>query len=122
LSSTTIERECKKHGMTKHRLRVVARCAPRHRCLKCACEAVIRRRRKVKLKAVEYKGGKCEKCGYDKSIRALEFHHRDPHEKDFHLAKGGHSRSWDRVKIELDKCDLLCANCHAETHDELDQG
>jgi len=114
----TINKECSKHGMTEWRFR------PRknskyeyYRCLKCAVDAVARRRRNLKLKALKYKGGKCEQCGYKKSIRALEFHHRDPNEKDFHISNGGHTRSWDRVKTELDKCDLLCANCHAETHD-----
>lgn len=75
-------------------------------------------RRKLKLQAVEYKGGCCEKCGYKKTISALVFHHLNPEEKDFGIGNGN-SRSWEVVKPELDKCILLCSNCHAEVHDEI---
>ena len=79
---------------------------------------VQRRREKVKQMAVEYKGGKCERCGYDKCIEALEFHHLDPSEKDFGIASKGYTRSWESVKNELDKCIMVCANCHREIHNE----
>lgn len=82
-------------------------------------EYVQRRRHKIKEMAIEYKGGCCQCCGYSKSKRALEFHHLDPTEKDFNISHKGHSRSWERVKKELDKCILLCSNCHAEIHDGL---
>lgn len=84
------------------------------RCTVCRTEAVQRRRQKVKQKAVEYLGGKCQRCEYDTCIEALEFHHRDPSTKEFGISSGGHTRSWERVQKELDKCDLLCANCHRE--------
>ena len=70
---------------------------------------------KLKKQAVEYKGGKCEICGYDKSISALDFHHIDPTEKEFEISrmlKG----TFNTIKSELDKCMLLCANCHREIH------
>lgn len=82
-------------------------------------ESVIKRRKNIKLLAVEHKGGKCIKCGYNKCIGALEFHHLDPKEKDFHLSKGGVTRSWEIIKKELDKCILVCANCHREIHEEM---
>lgn len=82
-------------------------------------EAVQKRRRKVKKLAIQYKGGKCERCGYDKCSRALEFHHLDPNEKDFGIGHKGYTRSWEKVKEELDKCIMVCANCHAEIHDGL---
>mgnify|MGYP000647417744 CR=1 FL=1 len=85
---------------------------------KRAVDAVMKRRRKVKLMAVDYKGGKCEKCSYNKCIGALEFHHLNPEEKDFHLGEKGHCTSWEKVKRELDKCILVCANCHREIHYE----
>jgi len=86
-------------------------------CIKCKNKAATDRFRKnQKVKAVSYKGGCCELCGYNKSIQALQFHHRDPNEKDFGIAAGGHTRVWDKVKLELDKCVLLCANCHTEVH------
>ncbi len=73
-------------------------------------------RNKIKEKSVEYKGGKCFICGYDKCNRSLQFHHQNPSEKDFDFNR---IRNWERVKKELDKCILVCANCHAEIHDGL---
>jgi predicted HNH restriction endonuclease len=66
--------------------------------------------------AVAYKGGKCQQCGYDRCLNALDFHHRDPAQKDFAISQYGHSRSWERVRKELDKCVIVCANCHREIH------
>lgn len=77
--------------------------------------AVCESRRKMKLRAVGYLGGKCEECGYFKCLEAMEFHHRDPTQKDFHLSEGNY-RCWGKVKVEVDKCRLLCANCHREHH------
>lgn len=56
------------------------------------------------------------KCGYNKCEAALQFHHRNPEEKSFGIAAKGEARSWVKTVKELDKCDLLCANCHAELH------
>ncbi|RJQ51653.1 MAG: hypothetical protein C4526_09410 [Nitrospiraceae bacterium] len=64
--------------------------------------------------AVEYKGGSCESCGYNRCIEALEFHHYTG--KDFSISEKGYTRSWTKVREELDKCILLCANCHREIH------
>ena len=66
--------------------------------------------------AVSYKGGCCQVCGYDRCIEALEFHHLDPSQKDFGISKKGYTRSWEKVKEEVEKCILLCANCHREAH------
>src|SRR5215211_263348 len=79
-------------------------------------KAVQRRREKVRLTAVEYKGGRCQVCGYNKCIEALEFHHLDPTQKDFGISHKGYTRSWAKVKEEVDKCILLCANCYREVH------
>jgi len=78
-------------------------------------------RRNNKQKAVDYKGGKCKTCGYNKCIDALVFHHVDPNKKDFGISANGTTRAWNKVKEELDKCILLCANCHTELHDKIDQ-
>jgi len=75
---------------------------------------VSRRRRALKEQGVEYKGGKCQRCGYDKCVNALQFHHLDPNEKEYSLSST--TRNWEKTKKELDKCILLCANCHAEDH------
>lgn len=69
--------------------------------------------------AVEYKGGKCNSCNYNKCIAALEFHHIDPEQKDFGIGNKGFTKSWDKIKTELDKCILVCANCHREIHESL---
>jgi hypothetical protein len=79
---------------------------------------VTRRRRRIKTILVEERGGKCERCGYDRSLAALQWHHRDPSEKD-PAVHGGNSLSMERMRREADKCDLLCANCHAEVEEEL---
>ena len=81
--------------------------------------AVTARRRKLRKMAIDHAGGKCQICGYNKSIRALTFHHLDPTKKDFGLSDRGLTRSWDKTLKEIDKCALLCANCHAEVHDGL---
>ena len=77
-------------------------------------------RQKIKEKAVAYKGGKCVKCGYDKCLRSLDFHHTDPSQKDFGIGTFTVMR-WERVRQELDKCILICSNCHGELHDELEK-
>ncbi len=84
-------------------------------CKSCHNANTIKRCRENKRKAVEYKGGKCSRCSYDNCLAALEFHHRDPDEKDPNWL---HLRSWslDRIYKELDKCDLVCVNCHREIH------
>jgi hypothetical protein len=83
------------------------------RCKNQAC--VTNFRRNLKLKAIAYLGGACMKCGYNKCAAALGFHHRDPSKKDFRIGSGIPKR-WELVRQELAKCDLLCANCHAEEH------
>lgn len=80
-------------------------------------KSVVEWRRRTKIKLVNYKGGKCEKCGYDKCVDALEFHHKLPNEKDFTIS--GKSWSFEKLKNEVDKCILVCSNCHKEIHYEL---
>ena len=81
-----------------------------------------KRRSDSKLKAIEYKGRKCQICGYDKCMAAMEFHHTDPTKKDPKLLTGMRLVvwSWDKMVNELDKCILLCCRCHRELHSELD--
>ena len=88
-------------------------------CIKCKNKFHTKKKRKeLKLKSIEYKGGCCQKCGYSKCVDALEFHHLHSNEKDFGISASGITRSWDKIKVELDKCVLLCANCHRELHTE----
>jgi len=80
-------------------------------------QAVDRRRKKLRQLALEYKGNRCSVCGYNKCLKALEFHHLDSNIKDFGISAKGYTRSWMVIKQELAKCILLCANCHRETHE-----
>lgn len=94
--------------------------APRYCSERCANSAMVARHRKrTKFRAVEYLGGKCSRCGYAKCIGALHFHHKNPKEKSFGLSCNGNTRSWAKTLSEVKKCILLCANCHAEMHEEL---
>ena len=81
------------------------------------CNSCMANRRKIEIKekSIKYLGGKCSanNCGYNKCKSALEFHHLNPKEKEFTIS-GSHCYSWGRIKKELDKCILLCANCHRE--------
>lgn len=73
-----------------------------------------------KTKLVAMLGGKCQICGYDKTRRALTFHHRDRAKKLFGLSLNIlWSRCWSDILTEVKKCDLLCMNCHAETEDQI---
>jgi len=83
--------------------------------------AVSKRRKKLKEMAIEYGGGKCVICGYKTCVRALSFHHKDSQKKDFGLSARGFTRSWTKIQTELDKCILVCANCHMEIHDGITQ-
>ncbi len=75
-------------------------------------------RRKRKALAVELFGGGCQKCGYNTTDKALQFHHVDPTKKEFNLSVA-HTIKWKRYIDELNKCVLLCGNCHSELHEEL---
>lgn len=81
----------------------------------------------LKVKCILYKGGKCERCDYDKCVRSMHFHHVDPSLKEFSISdrnpntnKKG-TKKWETVRAELDKCILLCSNCHYELHEKLDR-
>jgi predicted HNH restriction endonuclease len=79
-------------------------------------EAVRKRRKKTRIMALEHKGGRCKICGYNRCLEALEFHHLEKNGKDFGLSDRGYTRSWDKIQNEINKCVLLCSNCHREVH------
>lgn len=76
--------------------------------------------RKRKEKLIQYAGNKCQKCGIEfnqENSAIFDFHHKNPKEKLFALSTANLTRySWDKVLIELAKCDLLCSNCHRLEH------
>lgn len=82
---------------------------------KTTYQSVKKYRHNKKQKCVDYKGGSCSICGYKKCLQSLEFHHLNPKEKDFTISSKNHL-NMDDTKKELDKCVLLCRNCHAEVH------
>ena len=90
-------------------------------CKACHARYTIERFREYRRKAVSLKGDKCCRCGYNKCIGALEFHHRDPAKKD---PKWRQMRLWkiERILKELEKCELVCSNCHREIHWSLHTG
>ncbi len=111
-----ITKECKYHGETEF---ILEPSRNSYRCKKCRSNNVSKRRRKVKEKLVNVFGGKCILCNYSKYIGALDFHHLNPNEKDFTIAHVRQYKFDDIIKSELDKCLLVCSNCHREIHGGL---
>lgn len=85
-------------------------------CKECTSLQTLSRQQKFKELCVNYKGGKCEICGYNRCLAALEFHHNNPDAKDFSISRARHLKLSDKIKKELDKCRCVCANCHREIH------
>lgn len=70
-----------------------------------------------KLKFVKNLGGKCSICNYSKNLSALVFHHRNPEEKKITLdLRAMSNNSMEILTNEINKCQLLCHNCHHELH------
>ena len=114
METDRIMRNCKVHGLCEWK---VCETKPvRFRCIQCRRIDTKKYKDRLKIKALEYKGGSCNRCGYSKCIQALEFHHTEPHEKDFGFSGFAHRFPWAKVLAELDKCLLLCSNCHKEEH------
>lgn len=77
-----------------------------------------RRRYDKKAKAIAYLGGRCVRCPVTHPA-AIDFHHRKPEEKLFNIGDMIMSPKQvdeETFRAELDKCDLLCKNCHAIEH------
>ena len=98
-------KECPIHGLTEFTFYKTSSHNGQFKCNKCEVELSTLKNQKRKIKAVEYKGGKCELCKYDKNISALEFHHLNPDEKDFTIS--GFKCGWEDLKKELDKCIII---------------
>ena len=104
------QRVCRTHGRTEF----VLEGRGYYRCKKCRMQRVMDWRRRTKLKLIAEAGGCCQICGYDRYSGALHFHHVDPSQKEFGLARRGFTRSIEKMRAEAAKCVLLCSNCHAE--------
>jgi len=88
-------------------------------CVPCSKKDSFNRKQRLKEFAVEYKGGACQACGYNKCIDALEFHHENREQKEFSISSKTNGISLERLKKELDKCTLYCCRCHREREFEL---
>ena len=84
-------------------------------CIECKSNSSKKLRIDFKLELVLLKGGKCCICGYNKCIAALDFHHLDPSKKELSFNKS-RLKLDQKIKDELDKCILVCSNCHREIH------
>jgi transposase-like protein len=109
----TVMMHCSRHGETDFWLAGTGY----YRCKQCRSAAVARRRRKVKAILVEEAGGACCLCGYDRTMRALHFHHLEPSQKRHEINAKGVAIAIDKLRVEAQKCVLLCSNCHAEVED-----
>ena len=74
------------------------------------------RNRKNKKEAIVLMGGACVLCGYNKNIACLEFHHKNPDEKEHEPKQILRGRDFQLIMKELSKCLLVCKNCHTEIH------
>jgi predicted transcriptional regulator len=88
----------------------------RSRCNSCTTRI---RRYRTKLKAIELLGGKCNRCGWSGNIAAFEFHHSND-DKEYGVGGMWH-KSWELMKKEALKCELLCSNCHRIEHTKYDK-
>ena len=78
-------------------------------------EYMLKRRNDNLERAVSYKGNKCAFCGKPYERDLFHFHHRIRANKSFGIA-GNLTKSWESLQKELDKCDLLCLDCHRNTY------
>ena len=84
-------------------------------CRKCFNDNRYSLLKQHKITLIKEFGGECIKCGYNKNISALEFHHLNSKDKDFHFGSTN-TTNIDKIRQELSKCILVCANCHREIH------
>lgn len=112
---------CKIEGCNKN-IRISGLCAQHYKEINSESyqkqiDRIKKRNRDIKNLAIEYKGNKCVSCGYNKCQAALDFHHINHGEKEFGIADMiSKSMNFEEIKLELDKCILLCSNCHREYH------
>ena len=108
-----ITMRCPRHGSTDF----ILEGRGYYRCKRCRADSVVRRRKRLKQILVEEAGGCCAVCGYNRSVRALQFHHLEPENKRLGLSGQGVTHSLATLRAEAKKCVLLCSNCHAEVED-----
>jgi hypothetical protein len=87
----------------------------RKTCGRCHNQYTLKKGQEKRKKAINFLGGKCILCGYDKYYGSIDLHHINPNEKDpnFSSLRGW---SWGKIEEEIKKCVPLCRNCHGEVH------
>ena len=84
-------------------------------CKECVKENERKKYQNFKKQINKYKSDKgCAKCGC-KKFYVLDFHHKDPNEKEFTISDSTRVK-FESILSELNKCIILCANCHREFH------
>lgn len=91
-------------------------------CFKCSPSTnnPTEKTKAIRKRLIIDRGGKCERCGYNKCLAALEFHHLNPADKEFSISNNG-LPSFEKAQKEANKCILLCANCHREEHNKEEE-
>ena len=90
-------------------------------CKNCSNKYTTERLKRVKIKMIKYKGGKCEQCSLtleESHYSVFDFHHINPKEKDINFRRIK-SQKWEKIKNEIDQCMLLCSNCHRIIHSKF---
>ena len=90
----------------------------RYQCKTCWNKRTYKVNRDKLDQLIVDRGGKCERCGYNKCFAAFQWHHSDPTQKEFGISSK-RGAPLETLRKEVEKCSLLCANCHAEVHDEI---
>lgn len=111
---------CEKHKETEFFFITNSKGSGSYQCRLCFNEKAVARNRRNKIRGIQYLGGKCEHCGdsFEGHPEVLDFHHLNPSEKEISPARL-FARAWKNITPELDKCIILCANCHRIEHARL---
>jgi hypothetical protein len=104
-----------KRKETKIPCRLCSRMIFGYRRIRCNSCTTKMRRYRVRLRAIDVLGGKCERCGWQGPPSGFDFHHK--YDMSFRISCVA-NKSWELVKKELEKCELLCATCHRVHHAE----
>ena len=126
---STIRRHMKLAGlMSQHKQSNLGIKKPAKECGLCKkltirgrkyCQTCIQniRRFKIRKAAVELFGNRCLKCGWSGHLSGYDFHHK--YDKKFKISSI-QNKSWKIIKLEIEKCELLCAICHRIKHSNYD--
>jgi 5-methylcytosine-specific restriction endonuclease McrA len=121
MNPQSIIKNCEVHGDVLHELNKVVGDKKYYKCKPCKNMRKSDIRKDNKYFLMEYMGGECQICGYNKCLSGLEVHHVDPAGKTLEFSRIGRDNNQQKYKDEINNtpCILLCANCHREVHEGL---